>query len=59
MIVTEKITSKEWTATDTDWYDGAPDAGIYKTYGWGLTEQGAIDDLIEKAMEAGIYVEQL
>jgi hypothetical protein len=38
-----------WTAIDEDTYDGADDS--HCPVGWGHTERGAIDDLVEQIVE--------
>jgi hypothetical protein len=41
----------DWSAIDSDTYDGAEDSGNRHQIGWGETEQQAIDDLLEKLSE--------
>ncbi len=38
----------DWSATDRNTYDGAPDSANRYQIGWGETEQAAIADLLEK-----------
>jgi hypothetical protein len=45
-IHTEQHYSDLWTAIDSDTYDGAEDAGSFRTLGEGTTEQEAIADLL-------------
>lgn len=40
------IRSFDWSAVDSDTYDGAPDSSTRDQVGRGSTEQAAIDDLI-------------
>jgi hypothetical protein len=47
-ISTHQHYATEWTAIESDSYDGAPDAGSAATIGHGNTEAAAIADLIEK-----------
>lgn len=42
----------QWTAYDDDTYDGAPDAGAFRTCGLGNSKETAIEDLIQQ-MENG------
>ena len=41
----------DWTAIDSDTFDGAPDSGNRNQIGYGRTEQEAIDDLLEQLAE--------
>lgn len=40
----------DYSAVLADEYDGAPDAG-HQPQGWGSTEQGAVDDLLQQIDE--------
>lgn len=37
----------DWSAYDTDTYDGAPDSGNRHQVGYGRTEEEAVADLME------------
>ena len=42
----------DWSAIDSDTYDGAPDAsGLARAHGFGATEREAIEDLEEQLQE--------
>lgn len=38
----------QWTAYDTDTFDGAPDAGSANTVGLGNSKETAIEDLLQQ-----------
>ena len=42
----------QWTAYDESTYDGAPDAGAFRTCGLGNSKETAIEDLLQQ-MENG------
>ena len=43
----------DWSATDSDTYDGAPDSSNRNQVGHGATEQEAIADLLAILADAG------
>jgi hypothetical protein len=41
----------DWSAIDADTYSGEPSDAI----GWGVTEQGAVDDLMDKLAQQEVF----
>ena len=47
-IRTQQLYPGQWTAYDEDTWDGAPDAGSFRTIGLGNSEETAIEDLLQQ-----------